>query len=249
MTREIRSEFKKVFTVRSTYVVFGLILVLLVFFSFYVGGWDSQKSDLANRFRLFTIDQQAVNFLAIFPALIGMLLFTHEFRFNTISYSLTLSNSRSKVLLAKVIVVSTIAIATALIVGIASPLLAKWGIHAHNLKLIKQNFSVGSFAWRSLAYGWGFAMAGLVIAGLVRNQIGSIVTLFIVPGTVEGLLSIWLKNNTVYLPFSALHQMLGVGGEGSGSNLSPEHALLIFLGYLIVGGSIAWGTFLKRDAS
>lgn len=252
MITEIKSEFKKIFTIRSTYIIFAIMLILMGFFGFYVGGWHSQKIDLINHLRLYMVTQQSISFLAIFPALIGLLVLTHEFRYNLISYSLTLSNNRSKVLAAKIIVVSLIALVLAAIVGTVSPLLSYWGIHANHLHLIHQNYYYGSIVWKGLVYGWGYAMAGLVIATLIRNQIGAIITLFIVPGTVEGLLSIWLKNNTVYLPFTALHTMLGadqMANTSSGPVISPIHAMYVFFGYLLFSWIIAWYLFLKRDAA
>lgn len=247
MRAELRSEFRKVFTIRSTYIILGLSLLLLVFFSFYVGGWHSAKADLMDPHRLFRVTQQAINFLAIFPALIALLLLTHEFRYNTSSYSLTLSNSRHKVIAAKVIVITVLALVMTAIIGVAAPLLADWGIHAHHLKLTHQSYYFSAIIWRGLVFGWGYAMAGLVIAALIRNQIGAIIALFIVPGTVEGLLSILLKQNTVYLPFSALHSMLGVGMEVTNANITPFHAMLVFLGYLAVAWIIGWYLFLHRD--
>lgn len=249
MITQIRAEFKKLFTVRSTYVLLGVMLVLLIFFTFYVSGWHSSPADLKNPHRLFEEAQQAISFLSIFTALIGLLLFTHEFRYNTVSYSLTLSNNRSRVLAAKVLAVSLLALTVTAIIAVLAPLVALLGIQANHLKLVHQSFDVGGMAWRGLIFGWGYAMAGLVIAVLIRNQIGSIVTLFIVPGTVEGILSIWLKGNTVYLPFSALHSMLGVGVGVAGTNITHFHAMLVFLGYLVVAWAIGWTLFLKRDAS
>lgn len=249
MISEIKAEFKKVFTIRSTYIILALMLALVIFFGFYVGGWHSNKVDLLNPFRIYDIAKQAINFLSIFPALIGLLLFTHEFRYNLTSYSLTLSNDRSKVLLAKVLVVSLVALVSTAIIGSLSPLLSEWGIHANHLTLAHQTFYFSALAWKGLVYGWGYAMAGLVIAVLIRNQIGAIVTLFIVPGTVEGLLSLLLKNNTVYLPFSALHRMLGAGIGVGQTSLSAVDAMLVFFGYLIISWGIGWILFLKRDAS
>ena len=249
MTKEIRAELRKVFSVRSTYALLGLSLFLLGLLGFYVAGWHTDKGELANPDRLYMIAQQAINGLAIFPAIVGVLLFTHEFRYNTISYSLTLSNNRSKVLAAKVIVVSLLAIVTTLFIAAAAPLLAKLAMNINNLHLVHQHFYYGSLLWKGLVFGWGMAMAGLVFAALIRNQIGAIVSLFIVPNTVEGLLSIWLKKNTVYLPFSALHQMLGAGDSVNGATLSPFHAMLVFLAYLVVAWAIAWYLFIKRDAA
>lgn len=249
MITAIRAEFRKVFSVRSTYVLLAFVAVLLVFFSFYVGGWHTDATDLRNPTRLFKLDSLVVNFLAIFPSIMGMLLFTHEFRYNTISYSLTLSNKRFKVLLSKIFVVSVLALSITAIAGVLAPLLAKWGMSANHLHLAKQQFNVGSMVWHGLAYGWGEAMIALAIAALIRNQIGAIVTFLIVPGTVEGLLSIWLKSKTVYLPFSALHSVLNVDNSPGNGYLSPLHGLLVFLAYLVVAWVVAWYMFIKRDAS
>ena len=249
MLNELKAEFKKVFTIRSTYIIIALILVLVIVFGFYVGGWRADKLNLADPTWLFKVAQQAISFLSIVTALIGLLLLTHEFRYNLSAYSFTLSNSRNKVLLSKIIVISIVAVVVTVIVGAASPLLAYWGINANHLHLVHQTFSVGSLAWRGLVFGWGYAMAGLVIAALVRNQIGAIIVLFIVPNTVEGLFSILLKSNSVYMPFSSLHAMLGVGLNAQSSILDPVHAMYIFLGYLIVSWAIAWAAFLTKDAA
>jgi ABC-2 type transport system permease protein len=248
MINEIKAEVRKVFTIRSTYVIFAVMLFFIIFFGFYVAGWHTDKVDLLDPHRLYRIAQQSISFLSIFIALIAVLLLTHEFRYNTIAYSLTSSNNRSKVLAAKILVVTALALIATTIVGLASPLLADWGMHVHHLKLAPQTFYYSGLAWRGLVFGWGYAMAGLLFAALIRNQIGAIITLFIVPDTVEGLLSILLKNNTVYLPFSALHSMLGVGMDVPNGHITPIHAMYVFLGYLLVGWAIAWYLFLKRDA-
>ncbi len=225
------------------------MLILVIFFGFYVGGWHSQKLDLLDPYRLQTIAKQAISFLSVFSAILAVLLFTHEFRYNTISYTLTLSNSRQKVLLAKVITVGVIALVATAVAGSLTPLLANWGIHANHLHLVTQHFYYLDLLWRGLVFGLGYTMAGLVIAALIRNQIGAIVALLLIPTTVEGLLSIWLKSNTVYLPFSALHTMLGAGTDIQKASLAPIDAMYVFLGYLAFSGAIAWYLFIKRDAN
>jgi ABC-type transport system involved in multi-copper enzyme maturation permease subunit len=247
MINQIRAEFRKVFTIRSTYIILAIMLALIFFFGFYVGGWHSQKIDLLNPHHLFSVSQQAINFLAILPAVIGLLLFSHEFRHNLASHSLTLSNSRSRVLAAKIVVISVVSLIASAITLSLSPLLSRWGISANHLHLVHQTFYFSAIAWRGLVFGLGYALAGLVLVALIRNQIGSIVALFILPDTIEGLLSIWLKGSTVYLPFSALHSVLGVGLDVSNSKLSPLKSLLVFICYLTAGLIVAWVLFLKRD--
>jgi ABC-2 type transport system permease protein len=247
MIPAIKAEFRKIFTVRSTYMYLGAVVLLLLFFGFFISGWKIDSSDLHNPATLVGDVFGAVSVTSIFVGLITILLMTHEYRYNTILHTLTLSNRRSKVLLAKVLVVSALAIVFTLIVGVLSPLLAVWGLHAHHLKLVHQHIPYLNTLWRSLFYGWGYAMFALLIAVLIRNQIGSIVTLLIVPGTVEALIGLVLKKNVVYLPFSALSTVVG-NGQYSNS-ITVVHAAMVFAAYLVGGGAIGWVLFLRRDAN
>lgn len=248
MIAALKAEYRKVFTIRSTYFLLSLVLLIAIFFAFYVSGWHIDTADLHNPTTLATDVTSAVAVGAIFVALIGLLLVTHEYRYNTIMYSLTSSNSRSKVLLAKFLVITVFSIIFSIVLGVLSPLLSLAGIHLHHLHLAPQTLHYGNLLWRSVFFGWGYAMAGLVIATLVRNQVGAIITLFIVPSTVENLLGLLLKNNVVYLPFSALHEVIGQGGDSS-YVITPQRGALIFMGYLIVAWAVAWLLFLRRDAN
>lgn len=224
------------------------MLILVLFFGFYVGGWHTSRIELLDPSRLYRITQQAISFLAILPALIAVLLFTHEFRYNLSAYSFTLSKSRSRVLISKIIVISVIAIVSTALIGVLSPLLAMAGMNANHLHLVHQSYYFVDIAWRGLVYGLGYSLIGLVIAMLIRDQIGALVTLLIFPSLVEGLLSLWLAANTVYLPFSALHNVLGAGENVSKTTLSPIDSLFVFLGYIVAGGAIGWALYLTRDA-
>jgi ABC-type transport system involved in multi-copper enzyme maturation permease subunit len=159
-------------------------------------------------------------------------------------YTLTASNSRTKVLLAKILTISSYAVVFALLVGIISPIASYLGVHAHGHTLVPQTLHYGELVWRSLFYGWGFAMAGLLFATLIRSQIGSIAALFVVPGLVEQLLTLLLKEKAVYLPFTAIDAVLNANPK-----LSFAHAALVFAGYLAVGWIAAWVLFVKRDAN
>jgi ABC-type transport system involved in multi-copper enzyme maturation permease subunit len=249
MIAELKAEVRKLVTIRSTYIIIAVVLALEVFLAFFISGVRAHPDALHNPQTLASDAGLAIHTLSLFCALIAVLLLTHEFRYNTISYSLTLSNSRSKVLAAKIIVMSVFAVCFTLITGALSPLLAILGMNVNHLHLVAQSIPYHSILWRGLFYGWGYTMAGLVIATLVRNQIGAIVTLFIVPGTVEGLLSLLLKQNIQYLPFSALNVVIGSGsGLGVTTTITQAQAALVFSAYLVVGWIVAWVLFLRRDA-
>lgn len=248
MGSTIKAELRKLFTMRWTYYILIFCLILLIFFGFYISGWRISRADLMNPNTLYNDVTGAVSTLAVFVSLIAVLLIANEYRYNTIMYTLTASNSRTKVLFAKVLVITGFAIVFTLVAGFLSPVLSILGIHAHHLKLVPQTLHYSSVMWRSLFYGWGYAMAGVIIALLTRSQVGSIVILFIAPATVEGLLGLVLKNNVVYLPFSSLTTVIGQGMDFH-NTITPFHGALVFSSYLVVSFAVTWYLFVHRDAN
>lgn len=249
MTDTLRSEFKKLFTVRSTYFIFGFCVVLLIIFAFIVNGLQIQKADTLNPMTLSNGVTGAVMTVSFFAAIISALLITHEYRYNTIMYTLTASNSRSRVLFSKIIVMTGFAIVFVTFFGVLSPLLTQLGAHLHHHHMVPQTLYYKHLIWTCLLYGWGYIMAGLLFGFLIRNQIGTVVTLLLFPTTVENLLSLLLKHNSVYMPFMALSQVIGQTDPRVSNTVSVFHAALIFLAYLIAGWIIAWILFLRRDAN
>ncbi len=248
MINQLKAELRKILSVRSSYVIMAISTFFVVLINFYVVGWHSTKLDVLSPSFLTNQDLQTISFIAIFPAIISILLVTHEFRYNTIDYSLTLSRSRSRVLLAKLLVVSFVSLILIAFFGAISPLLGILALHLNHVNFVHQHYAFGPMIWHILYYGWAYSIIALFLAFLIRNQIGSVVTLLIFP-TIEGILSIWFKQNTVYLPFSALHKVLGAGQNVSSSTLSPSSAALVALGYLVILGGLSWILFIKRDSS
>lgn len=251
MIAAVKAEFRKLLSVRSTYVIIGFAVAMALLFAFYGHGLRF-TGNVKDPFYLRTEVIEALNALGLFISLIGVLLMTHEYRYNTIMYTLTASNSRSKTLLAKLIAVSVYSIVLTLFIGAFSPLVTAIGLQIKDVHLVHQVFYFKDLIWRAAFFGWGYAMFALMLAVLIRNQIGVIVTLFLVPGPVEGLLGfVLLKQNSVYLPFSALNQVLGTTGDTppNAGHLEPGKAAMVAGAYLLVGWIVAWILFLKRDAN
>lgn len=246
MIGTIRAEFRKLFTVRSTYVLIGLGIVFVIFYAFYIQGYRLTGADLQNS-HLFSQDvTNAITSLPlVFGAIVAILLMAHEYRYNTIMYALTSSNSRSKVLAAKFIIITVLGLVLALIVGYLAPLMSYLGVHAHGHVLVPQMIDYGSLLWRGLFYGWGYLSLALLLAAIVRNQIAAIVSIFVIP-TFEAVLSLLLKHNAVYLPFTALGGVLSTPTEGS---ITYARAALVSVIWLVFGWLVAWILFLRRDAN
>lgn len=247
MFASLKSEFRKLITVRSTYVIFGLATLIVVFFAFYAEGLRVTPSALANPQLLASEAKQAVLTVGLLGALVGVLLVTHEYRYNTIMYTLTASNSRTKALLAKLLVVSGFAVVFSLFMGVLSPVLTLAGIHAKGLTLVPQHIPFGSLLWEVLFLGWGYAMFAFIFAAVVRVQVGAVSTMFLVPAMAEPLLGLLLKKDAVYLPYNALQSIVQPNGDLT--HISAARAVLVVLAYLVTGWLISWQLFLHRDAS
>ncbi|HSX30331.1 MAG TPA: ABC transporter permease [Candidatus Saccharimonadales bacterium] len=244
MLAALKAELRKLFSVRSTYVILGICLALEIFFAFYATAYHASPMDARDHGLLAGEVTDAVNFLTKLLAIVGILLVTHEYRYNTIVYSLTSSKKRLRVLASKFAVISMFTVLFTAFFGMLSPLLAKLGFAAHHVALSSQTFDIWGLLWRAVMYGWGIAMLGLVFAFIIRIQVGALAALFLIPGTVEQLLGLLLKKNQVYLPFSSLEAVLNKNDV-----LSYGHAALVALGYIVLGFVVSAWLFNRRDAN
>jgi ABC-2 type transport system permease protein len=252
----IKSELRKLLTVRSTYFTILIALGLIMLFAFYGEGLRSTAVSANDPGKLANDVVQGVLTVGLIGGLVGMLLFSHEYRYNTIMYTLTATNRRTKVLLAKIIVASVFAAGFALAMGALSPAVTYLGMKLHGgLVIAHPQLDIFSLAWRSAFVGWGFSMLGMIIVTLLRSQVGAIVLYFLFPFTVEQLAGFVIKDNREYLPFNAVsqvldhHVVLTSDGRAPHIFMSYGHAAIVALIYVVAAWLIAWVLFLRRDAN
>jgi ABC-2 type transport system permease protein len=255
-----KAEFKKILTIRSTYILTAIFLLLTAFVSFYVHGYKD-SSTLASggpQNNLFVADSlvQIATTLSVAGAIIGLLLMAHEYRHNTIVYTLTASNSRTKVLLSKIAAILVFVFAFSLVATAISLGALYAGVALSGHTLMHQDINFVTYFAKVVFTCEAFALTGLLFAVLIRNQVGAIAALFVLPNTVEGLLSLLLKHNSIYLPFTALSQVTQPPSltppsvnEAATGYLSPSKGALVFLVYLVAGYLIGWYLFTRRDAN
>lgn len=247
MIAALRAEFRKLLTVRSTYLLAGFALLILFIFAFYVDGWRTQTNVPLFDGKLAQGVINAVMAVSLFATIAGVLLVTHEYRYNTINYALTLQNRRWRVLAAKVIATSAFVVVFTLVFAVLSPLLSWLGATLHGINLGPQTFDVWDLLWRSVFYGWAYSMIGLGLAFLIRHQVGVLGVLLFGPGIVEGLAGLILKENAKYLPFSSLGNVLGQ----TSLETAPSHAASagVVMIYVVVLWIAAVVLFQRRDAN
>lgn len=265
MTATLRSEFKKIITIRSTYLWILIALIIVGIYSFYgegfkdiVGFLQHPSKEVLPLFIAGTITQMAT-FTGLFAGIIALLHITHEYRYNTITYTLTASNSRSKVLAAKIASIFGFTLIYSVLMALIGIGLIYAGLHFSHHSLPHQNINYLTYIGKVAFFAEAYALTGLLLGVLIRNMAGSFAALFIIPGPVEGLLTLLLRTNSVYLPFMALSQVIQAPTIMNGHPAHPDinklgyltasKGALIFLIYLVIGWAIAWYLFLKRDAT
>jgi ABC-type transport system involved in multi-copper enzyme maturation permease subunit len=246
MMHSLKAEFRKLYTVRSTYVLIAVSVIIIMLLAGYAEGVRATVLSLRYPHMLEGESTSAVSLIGLLMAIAGMLLVGHEYRYNTIMYTLTSSNKRLKPFFAKVIVVSIFALLMGLFVTFFSPLSTIIGVRLSGHHLVHQNFNYFSIIWRCVFCVWGYAMYGLVLAYLIRSQVGTIVTYLLIPIIGETILGVLLKGNFQYLPFTGLQS---VTSPRVAQGITSGQGALVACLYIIVGLSVAAYLFLRRDAN
>lgn len=243
MFNTVKSEVRKLVTLRSSYGVALVCLAFLALFAFYGTGFHSQPADLKNPQLLAKQAFDAISFLGVIGALVAVLLVTNEYRHNLIVYTLTAAKNRTRVIVAKLLAVTLYALVFTVFFAVLSPIFAYIGLHAHGAHYMQQSIPYAGMAWRILYGGWALFVFAFIMAQLIRNQVGALVTAFAFPGVVNQLLSLVFRGNSKYLPYFAVDNVL------HGGDLSYAKAAGVVALYVIVGVLVAWYLFSKRDAN
>ena len=282
MVPTLKSEFKKLLTVRSTYVIAALIIILTGLFTYLdtskvyeqpskppqqyqqAEGQASQEPTkgeepkLTNKLppeKVLVNLQNTIEPVTLLISILIILLMAHEFRYNTITYTLTASNSRSRVLGSKILVSSVIAIVLAALAILTTLAATYAAVSIKGLILPHYDMDWAYVLVRLFSYTLGFSLFGLALITLLRNLTAGIVILFFLPN-IEILFANLLASHNIepskFLPFSALMQVHNVTAGNLGWSVMPvsvPRAYLVFALYFIPLWIISWYLFIKRDAS
>jgi ABC-type transport system involved in multi-copper enzyme maturation permease subunit len=249
MINSLKAELRKIYTVRSTYASLAFCFAIMCVYAFWVEGYKAGAGSrsVTDIHKLAFLIRDAVGNLAFFGGIVGVLCFSYEYRYNIITYTLTASSSRVRILVSKILAVTIYSIFFTLFVGIFASILMFIGISLKGLALGHQVLPV-DVIYKVFFTSWGFAMMGLLIASLIRNQVGALGTFLAFPAFIEPLAGLALRDNRIYLPFAAMQQVTNASSELKHA-LSPPKAALVFSAYIVIGWIIAWYLFLKRDAN
>jgi ABC-type transport system involved in multi-copper enzyme maturation permease subunit len=244
MIAALKSELRKLWTVRSTYYLFGAsLLIACVILGLWAFGYKDAGRATTEHNALLASLYWAVNIAGIFLSFVAILLVGHEYRYNTIMYSLTITNQRFKVFFAKWLAMLGFSLGFAVLSQLLNFVLFRVGQAWHGVHAVTQHVPAWSFAWRAVATVWGDITYAFIVAMLVRSLIGAIAIVLILPSTLENLLALLLHGNIKYLPYTALGRLTDTASTDS---LTP---LLTVCTYVVVGLLLACLLFQRRDAN
>lgn len=194
----------------------------------------------------------------VFPLLFGTLMVTTEYRHQTLTPTFLATPRRGRVMAAKVVVGTMIGalygVLTAVVsVGPAAGVLAAYGLKTE----LGSSDTWAMLARIVLAFAL-WALVGLGVGALVRNQVAAIVvvlafTQFIGPiATVAATFVKGMDAVTQYLPGAASdaivgHSIYAIAGASQSAQLAWWAGCLVLGGYAVVLIVLGWLTGWRRD--
>jgi ABC-2 type transport system permease protein len=231
---------------RSTQTTLYLLLAMVGLVAFAVALHVIALSDahLSTRSGQLNVFEVGTKVGMIFAGLVGAMAITAEIRYGTIRPTFLVTPRRGPVIAAKLVVSGLAGIvfgvlAEALMAGAASLAFAARGIDAQ--------FTGGDYVQLLLggpAAAAMWAMIGLGVGALARNQAGTLVGLLVWMLLIENLLPGFVPGAARFLPGAA-------GSELAGNNdqLPAAVAALLLIGYAAAASTAGWIATLRRDVA
>jgi ABC-2 type transport system permease protein len=274
MIDALRYEWFRISTIRSTYWISGITILLGVGLSFLIsmgtsfamssgeGPTGEEIEFLAPAIATQFAAATGPYIVAYIVAVIGVFAWGHEYRHGMIRATLTANGSRLSVWVAKYVVLAGWVLAVVLVTMLLSTL-AGWvwlqddGVRFLTSDLVEQ---VG----RTLVYTLCFVWIAASAASLLRHQTAAMVAIFLWPLALEPLIRLILiaiprmddlEKLSRYLPFNAGDRVMRSTDVGraldtllGGGVISAWTGFVVFAGFTAALMAASYTLFDRRDA-
>jgi ABC-2 type transport system permease protein len=184
----------------------------------------------------------------LFSVVVGIILITTEFRHFTSRPTFLIEPRRGLVIVAKLIVAAFVGIiygvaCAALTAAIMAPWLGAMGVTIHWVENGVLLSMLGDLVVISV-----FAVVGIGVGVLVRNQIAAIIGALVYLFVLEPLIDIIpvVQNVYPYLPGAAAGAITGAS-RGNLAHLDPVQGSLVLLGWGLLFAGCGWALTIRRD--
>jgi len=178
----------------------------------------------------------------------GVLGMTTEYRFMTVTPTFLVTPRRGRVLAAKLTVHAAFGVVIGLVCALVSATVATvlLGLRPHAAVHPVTVAQIGAATLLGYAL---FAVVGVSVGALVRNQIAAIIGALLWTLVIEGLLVAFLPSVGRWLPGGALRAVLQTQTFNGGKLLPAWGATFVLLGYTAAFAAVAARTTLRRDVT
>jgi len=269
MSAALRYEWRRLWTIRSTYWLIGTTLTLQAIFTLLAAYGASTADGIIDAeevvSQIITLGASfgvSPLFTAYVIALFGVFSFGHEYRYGMVRTTLTAVPNRTAVFAAKVLVTSLFAAGLAVVCCLIGML---WSLLLVDTDGALASGGVWKVVLGAALYTALFCLFGLALASLLRNQTGALAVALLFPLVIENVVRVILQllsslgDNDAdevakVLPFDAGAQMFArpssdvIDGVFGYEPLGPVAGGLLFAGFIAVLLAGAYALFLRRDA-
>jgi ABC-2 type transport system permease protein len=201
-------------------------------------------ADLSTRSHQLEVFQVGTRAGMLFAGLVGAIAITAEIRYGTIRPTFLITPRRGPVLAAKVAISGLAGIVFGLL---AEGLMAGAAIVAFSARGITNQLTMGDYlqllvGGAAAAALW--AVAGVSIGALVRNQVGVLVGLCTWMFLVESVSASFVPGAARFMPGG-----LGLELAGNSTSLSATVAVLLLVAYTVGVSAAGWLATLRRDVA
>lgn len=253
MTKLVRGEIRKLFsTLLWLWLLLGAFALTAIFMSFTIGFDGAEgnpnpplSSDVGQR-NLFG----AAGASSVFVLILGIIAITGEFRHQTVTPTFLATPHRGRVVIGKLVTYTLTGIGYGVAVVLLAIAIALPWVSAKGIDLsLTANGIPGTLAGVIIGTAL-FALLGVGVGALIRNQIaavvGALVYLFIVEGFVGALPTI--RDYYQYFPGGANSALVGAQQPGV-ALLEPWQGGLLLAAYGIVFSVAGAWIAVRRDVS
>ncbi|WP_316528582.1 ABC transporter permease [Kitasatospora brasiliensis] len=255
--RVVRSEWAKLWSLRSTWITLGLALLFLVGFGLIAAYQFKSRMtsgrpmdrDFANASTL-SLSLFGTNFAQLALGVLGVLVAAGEYSTGMIRSTLAAVPRRLPVLWSKAAVYGLIALVLGT-AGVFAVFVADSGVLSGTRAAM--TLSDAGVVRGLLGAGLYLALVGVIgvaLGALLRSVAGGIAvlvaTLMLVPGLTSLLPSSWQSHISPYLPSHAGEAMFALNHDST--TLSPTVGLAVFLGWTVLALGAAAVRLVRTDA-
>jgi ABC-type transport system involved in multi-copper enzyme maturation permease subunit len=244
----------EVLKIRSTRTTLGLVVAALalvpltVTVSVPAAGTDNPPVALDDPSLLAVAVGNSFGVPLVLALLLGGLAFTQEFRYGTITSTYLVEPERNRVLVAKWV---ASALASAAVTTATLAVSVPYAIALINYRDGAVN--LGAHFWQMAAAGYVvmavFAVIGVAIGALLRNQITAVVVVLVWTLAVEQIVITSYPSVGRWLPGATTWVLLQLGAsvDPNGELLSAPASALLLTAYVVTAVALALRLTPKRD--